>query len=313
MSDAIGFIGLGNMGSRMASNIVTKGTAVLGYDRAPGIAERIGATPAPDAATVARESDIVLLSLPDSSIIEEVVLGSDGLAHHLRARSVVVDLSTASPASTQNIHGILKAQGVEYLDAGISGGASGAARGELTLMVGGSAEALARVQPVLSLIATKIFHMGASGAGHTTKVLNNFLNAINLSASAEVLVAGKKAGLDIPQLLEVINASSGANWATKNRFPAIAQGDYLEGGLTSSLMMKDILLYIESLRRLGAPSLHAPGPIAAFGVALHSGRADLISNRVVDALGDLAGGIRLSSREAETELESPHTETESGS
>lgn len=305
MSASIGFVGLGNMGSRMAANIVKKGTPVLGFDRAPGIAERIGATPAPDAAAVARESDIILLSLPDSSVVEAVVLGAEGLQSHLRPGSIVVDLSTANPASTQRIHAVLAGAGVEYVDAGISGGAAGAAKGELTLMVGGSGAALEQLRPVFSLIATNVFHMGASGAGHTAKVLNNFLNAVNLSASAEVLVAGKKAGLDIPQLLEVINASSGANWATKNRFPAIAQGDYLEGGLTSSLMMKDILLYVESLRTLGAPSLHASGPIAAFGAALHSGRADLISNRVVDALGDMAGGVRLSSTDTPSETESP--------
>lgn len=305
MSASVGFIGLGNMGSRMAANIVKKGTPVLGFDRTGGVAERIGATPASDAQMVARECDIVLLSLPDSSVIEAVVLGEDGLEEHLRRGSIVVDLSTANPASTQRIHAVLQAIGVDYLDAGVSGGAPGAAKGELTLMVGGSADALERVRPVFSLIATHVFHMGASGMGHTAKVLNNFLNAVNLSASAEVLVAGKKAGLDIPQLLEVINASSGANWATKNRFPAIARGDYLEGGLTSSLMMKDILLYVESLRMLGAPSLHASGPIAAFGTALHSGRADLISNRVVDALGDMAGGVRLSSNDTQSETESP--------
>jgi 3-hydroxyisobutyrate dehydrogenase-like beta-hydroxyacid dehydrogenase len=293
MSAEIGFIGIGNMGSRMVSSILREGGAVVAYDRAPGLAASIGAREAESAAQVAREADVILLSLPDSKIIEAVMLGEDGLASHLRPGTVVVDLSTAATASTQRIHAVLLEKGVELIDAGVSGGAAAAAKGTLTLMVGGSAAALQQVTPVLDMIASKVFHMGESGAGHTAKLLNNFLNAVNLSASAEVLIAGKKAGLDVPQLLEVINSSSGMNWATQNRFPSIAQGDYLEGGLTSGLMMKDILLYVDHLREIGVPSLHASGPISAFGVALQTGRGGEISNRVVDALGDLAGGVRL--------------------
>lgn len=293
MSAEIGFIGIGNMGSRMVGSILREGGSVLAYDRAAGLASSIGAREAESAAQVARETDVILVSLPDSKIIEPVMLGDGGLIQHVRPGTAIVDLSTAAASSTQRIHAAMLERGVEYIDAGVSGGAAAAAKGTLTLMVGGSAEALAGVSGVLDLIAAKVFHMGPSGAGHTAKLLNNFLNAVNLSASAEVLVAGKKAGLDIPQLLEVINSSSGANWATQNRFPSIAEGDYLEGGLTSALMMKDILLYVDHLREIGAPSLHASGPISAFGVALQTGRGDEISNRVVDALGDMAGGVRL--------------------
>jgi 3-hydroxyisobutyrate dehydrogenase-like beta-hydroxyacid dehydrogenase len=146
---------------------------------------------------------------------------------------------------------------------------------------------------VLAPIAAKVVHMGAAGAGHTTKVLNNFLNAVGLAATAEVMLAAKKAGLDLAQVLDVINASSGVNFATLNRFPHIIRGDYLEGGLTSALMTKDVDLYVACLAELGVPSLQAAGPLAAFGLASSLGYRDQISNKVVDALGDLAGGIRL--------------------
>jgi 3-hydroxyisobutyrate dehydrogenase-like beta-hydroxyacid dehydrogenase len=210
-----------------------------------------------------------------------------------RSGQVIVDLSTASPPSTQAIHADLAEKGAEYLDAGISGGAAAAEKGTLTLMTGGSEDALERVRPILDAFSAKIFHMGASGSGHVAKLLNNFLNGVSLSATAEVMVAAKKAGLELHTFLDVLNASSGVNFATLNRFPKIVDGDYLEGGLSSDLMMKDLLLYMDFVHSIGTPSINAAGSVASFGVAARLGYGDQISNRVVDALGDLAGGIRL--------------------
>jgi 3-hydroxyisobutyrate dehydrogenase-like beta-hydroxyacid dehydrogenase len=116
---------------------------------------------------------------------------------------------------------------------------------------------------------------------------------VSLAATAEVMVAGRRAGLDLPQLLDVINSSSGVNFASLNRFPRIVTGDYLEGGLTSRLMTKDVALYTELLGLLGVPSLNASGPLACFGLAENLGYGDQISNRVVDAIGDVAGGVRV--------------------
>ena len=106
-------------------------------------------------------------------------------------------------------------------------------------------------------------HLGPVGAGHTAKLLNNFLNAVTLAATAEVMVAGQRAGLDLRTLLAAINGGSGQSFASSNRFPRIVEGDYLEGGLTSRLMTKDVTLYTELLARLGVPSLNAAGPVAS--------------------------------------------------
>jgi len=289
----VGFIGLGNMGGRMTRRILEQGVAVLGFDAQAATLTASGATPAASGAEVVDSSDVVLLSLPDSRVVEKVVLGDDGILAHVRAGHVVVDLSTAAPSSTRGIAAKMADKGAFYLDAGISGGAAAAEKGQLTLMVGGEAEALAKVQEYLAPFATNVFHVGASGAGHVTKLLNNFLNAIALSATAEVMVAGKKAGLDLAVLLEVLNKSSGVNFATMNRFPKIITGDYLKGGLTNTLMLKDVVLYTELLAELGVAGLNAPGPLAAFGLARQLGYADEISNTVVDAIGDISGGIRL--------------------
>jgi 3-hydroxyisobutyrate dehydrogenase len=299
----VGFVGLGNMGGRMTRRLTGAGITVAGYDVRDGQASAAGAVPVDSPAAVCAGSECVLLSLPDSKVVESVVFGAvgagtggaggAGLLAAARPGQVIVDLSTAAPASTRRIHAALAERGVEYLDAGISGGAAAAEKGTLTIMVGGSGDALAAVRWVFEPIAAKVVLMGGSGAGHSTKLLNNFLNAVSLAATAEVMVAARKAGLDLAAVLDVINASSGVNYATTNRFPHIINGDYLEGGLTSALMTKDVVLYVDHVRELGVPCLNAAGPLASFGAACNLGYADQISNRVVDAIGDLAGGIRL--------------------
>jgi 3-hydroxyisobutyrate dehydrogenase-like beta-hydroxyacid dehydrogenase len=297
----IGFIGLGNMGGRMTARLVEKGHQVLGYDVRPGLAAELGARPAASVTDVAQAADIVLLSLPDSHVVEAVTGGDDGLVAKARPGQVIVDLSTASPASTRSIHTELAGKGAGFLDAGISGGAAAADKGALTLMVGGDPAVLEQVRPVLDCFSAKIFHCGDSGAGHTAKILNNFLNAVSLAATAEVMVAGKKAGLDLQVLLDVINASSGVNFASLNRFPKIIHGDYLKGGLSNALMMKDVTLYADLAASLGIASVNASGPLAAFGLAIGLGYSDQISNTVVDAIGDVSGGIRLHAEHPTTE------------
>lgn len=277
----------------MTRRLVDAGHEVVGYDAVPGRPEAAGAAAAVAVADVAATADVVLLSLPDSSVVEAVVLGEDGVAARCHPGQIVVDLSTSAPRSTRQIHGVLEDRGVEYLDAGISGGAAAAEKGTLTVMVGGSEKALGAIDWVLQPLASHVVHMGPSGAGHTSKLLNNFLNAVSLAATAEVMVAAKKAGLDLELFLSVLNTSTGVNFATQNRFPAIVRGDYLEGGLTSGLMVKDIVLYIDHLRELGVASLNASGPMASFGLAMNLGYTDQISNRVVDAIGDVSGGVRL--------------------
>lgn len=288
----LGFIGLGNMGGRMCKRLVGAGWQVLGYDPSAGRAEAAGAQPVASLAE-AMAAEVVLLSLPDSRVVEAVVEGEGGLLAHARAGQIVVDLSTAAASSTIRLQQRFAERGVHYVDAGISGGAAAADKGTLTLMVGGETAAVQALEAVFAPFSSKVVHMGASGTGHTTKLLNNFLNAVSLAATAEVMVAGKKAGLDLRQLLEVINASSGVNFASLNRFPKIIEGDYLEGGLTGQLMTKDVVLYIERARELGVASLNASGPLASFGLQTALGYGGLISNRVVDAIGDMAGGVRL--------------------
>jgi 3-hydroxyisobutyrate dehydrogenase-like beta-hydroxyacid dehydrogenase len=292
-ADRIGIVGVGNMGGRIGRRITASGRDLLGYDLDAERPHAAGLTAAASVAELVRGVDVILLSLPDSRVIESVVLGESGVIAHCRPGQVVVDLSTASPESSVRIHDELAPKGVAFLDAGISGGAKGAEAGTLTIMVGGEKEALERVDPLLRCFSAQVFHMGPSGTGHVTKLLNNFLNGISLAATAEVMVAARKAGLALEQLLDVLNTSTGVNFATLNRFPSIVRGDYLEGGLTGKLMAKDILLYLEHVARLGVPTLTGPACLATFELTNALGYGDQISNRVVDGLGDLAGGVRV--------------------
>jgi len=291
--DPVGFVGVGNMGGRMTRRLIAAGHDVLAVDADPARVAACGARPAASLASLARECDVIMASLPDSAVIEEVIRGPGGLLQEARDGQVIIDLSTADPKSTRSLHHDLTARGATLLDAGISGGAAAADQGTLTLMVGGDPGALETVTPLLGTFAAHVHHMGPSGAGHVTKILNNFLNGVTLAATAEVMVAGKKAGLDLAQLLEVINTSSGVSYASLHRFPRIIAGDYLEGGLTGRLMAKDVRLYVDLVAGLEMPTLVGPGTLSAFEVSNALGYAGMISNRVVDAYGDLAGGVRV--------------------
>ena len=156
----IGIIGVGNMGSRIAKRLLDAGEEIIGYDRDEARQDATGIPSASSPGSLVSDVDVVLLSLPDSRVIESVVLGDEGLVSHSHSGQIVVDLSTASPESSVRIHDELATHGVEFLDAGISGGAKAAETGKLTLMVGGSAEALEKVRPVLDHFSSNVFHMG---------------------------------------------------------------------------------------------------------------------------------------------------------
>jgi 3-hydroxyisobutyrate dehydrogenase len=289
-------IGLGNMGGRIARRIRDAGLPVHGFDvRASQLADS-GIEPTTSVADLAVKADIVFLSLPDSQVVEAVVHGDDGLLEATRSGQIVVDLSTSAPSSTTRIHAAFAEGGVDFIDAGISGGAAAAEKGTLSIMAGGATEALARTAPILETFSTRVYHMGPSGSGHIAKLLNNFLNGISLAATAEVMVAAKRADLDLAQFLDVVNHSTGVNFATQSRFPRIVEGDYLEGGLTNNLMAKDIRLYLEYLQQIDVTSFTGAACLGAFNLATSLGYGDQISNRVVDAIGDVAGGVRIQGR-----------------
>lgn len=289
----VAMIGLGNMGARMGRRLVEAGHELHGFDIAEGRAAELGFSAAASAAAAAEAADVVLLSLPSDAAIVEAMSGDGGVLGAVRAGQVVIDLSTASPALAERWAPRCADAGAAFLDCGVSGGPGGAEAGTLTLMVGGDADALSRVEGVLAVIGTQVFHCGPTGTGHAAKIVNNYLNAINLAASSEALIVAVKAGLDPRQIIKIVQSSTGSNWAMHNRMPRIVDGDYVPGGLTSGLMAKDLDLYLALAGAHDAPTILGPACRSTFGIAMATGYRDQTSTHVIDALGDLAGGVRI--------------------
>jgi 3-hydroxyisobutyrate dehydrogenase-like beta-hydroxyacid dehydrogenase len=251
--EVVGFVGLGNMGSVLASNLVQAGHTVVAHDalgprRAPD-----GATHVPDVAEVARQADVVVLSLPDGDVCEQVA-GEILAVPHRRARCVV-DTSTIGVGSAQAIAALLASQGIGYVDAPVSGGIAGARARTLALMYAGADDDCARVEPVLAGLSDRRHRVGdRPGLGQAMKLANNFLSATALVATSEAIAFGRAVGLDMGTMLEVLNTASGRSAATADKFPNHVLTGRYAAGFTNSLMTKDLGLYLQAVGERGAPS-----------------------------------------------------------
>lgn len=252
----VGFIGLGVMGKRMAINVLKGGYEVKVSDlNKEAVKELVdlGAKEGQTPAEVAKDADVVLTSLPNSAIVEGVVLGKDGVLEGIKEGTIIVDLSSITPKSIQGIAKKASQKGVEVLDAPVSGGAAGAEKGTLTIMVGGNKEAFEKVLPILSCIGTKVNHVGEVGAGDTVKLVNNLLLGANMVAVAEALALGVKAGLKPEILYDIISQSSGSSYALTAKYNNfIAKGNF-EPGFMIDLQYKDLQLAVDTAKDLKMP------------------------------------------------------------
>ncbi|MGI9658400.1 MAG: NAD(P)-dependent oxidoreductase [Gaiellaceae bacterium] len=288
----VNFIGLGNMGGRMAKRLAANGFAVGGFDTRADLATSLGVSNISSIAE-ACDADAVFLSLPSSREVETVFEAAGGILETGRSGLIVVDMTTAEAGSTQRLYEKAKEQSIGLLDAPISGGPVPADAGTLTIMVGGEEAALDRVRPVLDVLGSTVHHLGGSGSGHVAKAVNNFLNAVNLAAASEAMVLGVQCGLDAGQLRGVINGSSGRSFATEVRFERIVAGDYQEGALKTNLMAKDLGVYLGLVKEQQAPTFLAEPTLAVYELAAEKGHGESPANRLVDVVGDMAGGVRM--------------------
>ena len=247
MPENVGFIGLGDIGGPIAGSVLRAELPMVAYDKDPAAMEPLvakGAEVATSPKEVAGRTEVVLMSLPNSHIVEDVTLGPDGIIHGAQPGTVVVDLTSGDPPHSREIAARLAEAGVHYLDSGVSGGSEGAAAGTLTLFIGGDEAVYNRVKPVLNTIGTNHYHMGPTGAGHEAKALNNLLGAANMAVVYEVLQVAEKAGLDVKKLVEAISISSGRSRATEERIPNFwASGQYdgdLRYEMISRFVIKDV-------------------------------------------------------------------------
>ena len=253
---SIGFIGVGAMGGPMAGRLIDAGYSLTICDVSDAAAKPLverGATRAISPKDIANKEKTILVSLPTPNIVREVALGNNGVVQGTLV-SDFIDLSTTGSAMAIKIAAALEAKGINMLDCPVSGGVRGAEIGSLSLMMSGPKGLANRLQPELEIIGNKLFFIGEKrGAGQTMKLTNNFLSAISTVATSEAITLGVKAGLDPAVMLEVLNASSGRNSATQDKFPkSVLTGTY-DKSMAQRLLLKDVRLCTEEAEALGVP------------------------------------------------------------
>ena len=261
----IGFIGLGAMGTPMARNLLKGGHALTVYSRRPDAMAPLveaGARGAASAADVASLSDVIITMVIDTSAVEEVILGSRGVAEGARAGSVVIDHSTIDPDGARRIASALKARGIEMLDAPVSGGAAVAEAGTLTIMAGGDEDLLARCRPILECYGKTIAHIGPSGASQVAKACNQICTIVNMLGAAEAMLMAERAGLDPVKVKDVLMTGFGASRMLDLQAPKMIARDF-DGKVESRLHHKDIQIVLAMARALG---IELPASAAAANV-----------------------------------------------
>lgn len=251
----LGFVGLGEMGRRMAARLVDAGHEVTVHNRTREREEplaSLGAARAASPADAATGAEVAVTIVSDTPDVEEVLFGPSGVAEGADPGAVVVDMSTISPTATRTFAERLAERNIGFLDAPVSGGTEGAERGTLTIFVGGAAEDLDRARPVLEVLGSTITHLGPAGSGQMAKTVNQVLVAGTFLAVAEGLVLGLEAGLDGALLIEALSGGAASSWALTNRGPRIVEGDY-PLGFRVRLHLKDIRIALQEAGRLGIP------------------------------------------------------------
>ncbi len=248
-----GFVGLGQMGKYISKHIVAAGYNLIAYDTA-GTEDR-----APQGARIAHnveemaEAEVVFLSLPDGDASKEVCSKISGVSN--KRTQVVVDLSTIGITAAQECAELLQRAGIAYVDSPVSGGQKGAIEGNLTLMIAAEEKILNDVRPLLATFGENIFHIGQTpGQGQCMKLINNFLAGAIMYSTCEAVMTGVKFGLDMKQMIDVINVSTGSSFMSRVMFPeCVIKGTY-HSGFAMALLMKDLKLYHESIKgHLGIP------------------------------------------------------------
>lgn len=297
MPGRVGFIGLGAMGDPMAHNLVKGGFTLVVHDIDPAKTERWrarGATVAASAADVAAGADRTICMVETTAQAEAVIAGERGVMHTARPGHVVACMSTIDPFVARRLAEQLEARGIAMVDAPVSGGTVRAASGELSVIVGGSAETVAACQDLFRAMGSRVFHVGGLGQGLAMKLVNNMLIQVNTVAVAEALVLGVKAGLDPQTIYDVVRASTGNSVAFESRVPRILERDFSPGG-TVDISFKDQELETAFAKRLGVPVLLANVTQQVYQMARAAGFNKEDGSAVVKVYERLAGGVTVGS------------------
>ena len=293
--DRVGFIGLGRMGRPMASNLCRKGFRLTAYDINPAAlaeVEQLQAHAATCVAEVAAAADIIVTMLPTPAVVRHVVSGADGILAHARPGSLLLEMSTVDPETTDTLASLAKQKGISFVDAPVGRLASHADRGESLFMVGGTPADLARVRPLLEAMGSTVHHCGDVGSGTRTKLINNYLAITSCQLNAEALALSQRFGLSLERTLEVLSGTTAVNGQLKIAWPVkVLKGD-IEPGFTIDLAHKDLTLIVDAANAARVPMPLAAAAREAFSTARARGMGGKDFSAMVDNLCELAGIVK---------------------
>ena len=255
--ETIAFIGLGIMGKPMAANLLEAGHTVVVHNRSREAVDELAAAGADTASSprdAAERGEVVITMLPDSPDVEAVVLGDDGVAAGVSEGMLYVDMSTIAPTTSREIHQALEEKGVEAVDAPVSGGQPAAESGDLSIMAGGSAEAVERARPMLEVLGKSVTHIGPPGAGQVAKAANQVVVALTIQAVAEALTLARHAGVDAGKVREALLGGLAQSKILEMHGERMLSGEF-EPGFRLSLHRKDLAIALDTAREEGVPLL----------------------------------------------------------
>jgi 3-hydroxyisobutyrate dehydrogenase-like beta-hydroxyacid dehydrogenase len=286
----IGFIGLGQMGRHIAANLLRTGESVLVSGRNPDVLAELRQR---GAATTSTNNDLatcklIFLCLPNGEVVRDVLLGKNGLVAGMTTGQIIVDLSTIDHRTTLELAERLSARSIGFLDAPISGMEARAADGTLTVMCGGDPQVFASVKPALETIGTKILHMGPSGSGQLTKLINQLLFDVNAAALAEILPMAVRMGIDPDKVGAVVNSGTGRSYASEFFLPRILKGHFSDG-YPMRHAYKDLVSAAELGARLCVPMPVLAAATATYQAALLQGHGELDKGGMIRVFETLLG------------------------
>ena len=289
--ERIGFIGLGIMGKPMAGNLVKAGYSLVVHNRSRAAVEELvaqGATAASSPKEVAEQSDVVVTMLPDSPDVEQVVLGSDGVAEGIRSGMLFIDMSTIAPGTARNVYETLKVQGVESLDAPVSGGEVGAKEAALSIMVGGSEEAFQRAMPIFEVMGKNIVLIGDPGAGQVTKVCNQIVVGVTIQAVSEALILARKSGVDPARVREALLGGFAQSRILDLHGQRIINRSF-QPGFRVRLHRKDLAIALQTGREVSLPLMLTSQVAELMNALIARGDGDLDHSGLAHLLEQMGG------------------------
>lgn len=287
----IGFIGLGIMGRPMALNLVKHGHALSVWSRRQESMRPLldaGARGAVSAAAAAAGADVVFTVLPDAADVRAVMFGEQGVASAAKAGLIAVDMSTILPVAAREIGDALKASGIEFLDAPVSGAETGAIAGTLSIMVGGSPAAFAKVQPLFDCMGQSVIHLGAPGAGQAAKAANQIVSGGNLLVLAEAFCFARKNGVDLARLKEVFMNGSARSRTLELHGPRMLERNF-KPGFKSWMRQKDMNIVMQTAHQLGTYLPLTAATAQMYNAMVARGLGEEDQTAVVKLLEQLSG------------------------